>query len=55
MDCESCAYYYYDEELEEYICDADMDEDEYARLLSEHRECPYWRNADEYRVVRHQL
>ncbi|MBE5901106.1 MAG: hypothetical protein E7280_04275 [Lachnospiraceae bacterium] len=56
--CESCAYYYYDEEFDEYICDvgANMDEDDYARLLESHREsCPYYQNGDEYKIVRHQM
>ena len=46
----------YDEEMEEYVCDVDMDEDDYARLLtSEYRECPYYQRNDEYKVVRHQM
>ena len=54
--CETCAYYVYDEEFDEYVCDVDMDEDDAARLISGHsRECPYWRNGDEYETVRHQM
>lgn len=53
--CETCAYYYYDEEYECYVCDMDLDEDEYQRFLSGSRgECPYYRSGDEYEVVRHQ-
>ena len=56
MECETCANYFYDEEYEEYICDANMDEDDYARLLAGKREsCPYYRNGDEYMVVRKQM
>ena len=45
--CETCAYYVYDEEFEEYFCDVDMDEDDMARLVSGHyRECPFWNNVD---------
>jgi len=56
MNCENCAYYIYDEEIEDYICDADMDEDDYAALLeSRSKSCPYWQNGDEYAVVRHQM
>ena len=56
MNCETCAYYEYDEEFEDYYCSADMDEDEYARLLmSGGKSCPLWRNGDEYAVVRHQI
>lgn len=56
MNCETCAYYVFDEEYEEYICSADMDEDDYARLVQDRRgSCPFWRNGDEYAVVRHQI
>ena len=35
---------------------ADMDEDDYARLIQEgSRKCPFWRNGDEYAVVRKQI
>ncbi len=54
--CEQCAYFAYDEEYEEYICEADMDEDDYSRLVSgNYRSCPFYRNGDEYAVVRHQM
>ena len=54
--CAACAYYIYDEEYEEYYCDIDMDEDKYMRLISDrHYRCPYYRNGDEYRVVRKQM
>ena len=57
MECDTCANYFYDEDYEDYICDVDMDEDDYARLFSGKREesCPYYRNGDEYRVVRKQM
>ncbi len=57
MECDTCANYFYDEEQEEYICDVDMDEDDYARLFLGKRKtsCPYYRNGDEYRVVRKQM
>ncbi len=54
--CDTCAYYAYDEEYEEYYCTVDMDEDDAAREFSEERNtCPYYRNGDEYAVVRHQM
>ena len=35
---------------------AEMDEDDYARLLQNtHRQCPFWRDGDDYAVVRHQI
>ena len=49
-------YYSYDEEYGDYICDADMDEDEFYRFLSDrHVQCPFYRNGDEYMVVRRQM
>ncbi len=54
--CETCAFYVYDEEFEDYYCDIDMDEDDAARLAaSPVGECPYYRNGDEYETVRHQI
>ena len=56
MSATSCANYVYDEESESYYCDVNLDEDEYYRFIStEYKECPYYRNGDEYRVVRHQM
>lgn len=53
--CESCTYFTYDEDYESYVCDINMDEDEYMRLISDqHYQCPYYRNGDEYMVVRKQ-
>ncbi len=53
--CEDCAYLYYDEEYGDYVCDADMDEDDYGRLVANSREsCPMYVDGDEYKVVRHQ-
>ena len=54
--CDTCAYCGYDEDYGEYVCDIDMDEDEYIRFLSDHHsQCPYYRNGDEYLVVRSQM
>ena len=54
--CSSCAYLSYDEEYDEYVCDCQMDEDDFYRIRqSESRSCPYYRNGDEYLVVRKQL
>lgn len=55
-DCDTCAFYTYDEEYDEYLCEVDMDEDDYARFLEGHyRHCPFYRNGDEYAIVRHQM
>ncbi len=54
--CDDCAYNEYDEEDEEYYCSVDMDEDDYYRFISGgHKECPFYKNGDEYAVVRHQI
>ena len=53
--CEECAYYAYDEDYDEYFCEADLDEDEMIRLMqSGSGACPFFRRDDEYGVVRHQ-
>ncbi len=52
--CDSCAYLSYDEEYEEYVCDVDMDEDELCRFLAQGKNCPFYRDGDEYKMVRHQ-
>lgn len=55
MDCENCAYYAYDEEFEEYFCEAVLDEDEVYRLSQNgYKKCPYFRDGDEYKIVRKQ-
>ena len=48
-----CAW---DDDYGDYVCEADMDEDDYVRLQTDsHSVCPYYQNGDEYIVVRHQL
>ena len=54
--CDYCNNMVYDEDTEQFVCDVDMDEDDYARLLtSEYKECPYYQSNDEYKIVRHQM
>ena len=54
--CDYCNNLVYDEEIEGYVCDVDMDEDDYARLLSSsYKQCPYYQSNDEYKIVRHQM
>ena len=56
LDCETCVYYDYDETEDMYFCSVDMDEDDFYRLLSDQRkECPYYRDGDESRIVRKQM
>lgn len=53
--CDTCAYLEYDEEFEEYVCTVDMDEDDYSRFsYGAGTACPYYRNGDEYSIVRKQ-
>jgi hypothetical protein len=56
LPCEYCCYFTYDEETEEWVCDVNMDEDDYSRLMTNHfKECPFFKDGDEYKVVRHQM
>ena len=53
--CEQCSYYDYDEYSEEYICSANMDEDEFMRFISGPGSyCPYFDPYDEYKIVSRQ-
>ena len=54
-ECESCGYYDYDEEYDEYYCMMDLDEDEVYRIsASRSRHCPYYRQGDDYTLARKQ-
>ena len=58
--CDTCLYHSYDDVSAEYFCDYDIDEDEMARLAMEpthkrEKSCPYYRDGDEYKTVRHQM
>ena len=54
--CDTCLYYIYDEDFEAYMCDMDMDEDDYAHLMTDSAFCcPYYQNDNEYAVVKKQL
>ena len=56
MICDTCANWVYDEEYEDYTCQMDLDEDEVYRFYaSPEGEGRYYRNGDEYAVVRHQM
>ena len=51
--CESCVWYSYDEEYDDFVCEMDLDEDEMARFLSSQAgDCPYWRPGDDYHTAR---
>ena len=55
MICDTCANYVYDEDWECYTCMVNMDEDDYGRMMQSSKECPYYQDDDEYKVVRHQM
>lgn len=54
--CESCEFYDYDEELDAYVCDVRLDEDEMGDFLGRNTgSCPYYRFYDEYKSVHKQI
>ncbi len=54
--CDTCAYLVYDDDMEEYVCDVNIDEDDYSRLSERSfKACPYYSEGNEYKVVRHQM
>ncbi|MBR1739795.1 MAG: hypothetical protein IJ737_05820 [Ruminococcus sp.] len=53
--CNTCINNVYDEELQYYYCQAQLDEDEVYRLMNDRRSsCPYYRPDDDYLIVRKQ-
>lgn len=55
-DCDSCLYYYYDEEYDCYCCDINLDEDELAHFMrNDAYNCPYYKLGNEYSIVRKQM
>lgn len=53
--CETCVFYLYDEEYDDYVCDMDLDEDEMVCFLaSDTWSCPFWRPGDDYLTARKQ-
>ena len=54
-ECDTCWYYDYDEEYDEYFCMMDLDEDEvYRFFVTPQRRCPYYRQGDDYTLARRQ-
>lgn len=54
-ECETCWYYDYDEEYDEYFCMMDLDEDEYYRFIASNQaRCPYYKQGDDYTLARRQ-
>ena len=53
--CDSCANFVYDEELEYNVCLVDLDEDELYRFMQGGNfSCPYYTPFDEYKIVEKQ-
>ncbi len=54
--CEDCEFYDFDEELDAYVCDLSLDEDEMINFISGNTgRCPYYRYYDEYKSVHKQI
>ena len=54
--CESCEFYDFDEEWDEYVCSMSLDEDEMIDFLGGNtNRCPYYRYYDEYKSVHKQI
>jgi len=53
--CESCAYFDYDDEYDCYMCTINIDQDDCGSMFGSHRNsCPYYSYYDEYKIVRKQ-
>ena len=55
--CDNCMYYEYDFDYEEYCCSQScLDEDDIAKMaMDSHYHCPYYREGNEYTIVRKQI
>ena len=54
-ECDTCWYFDYDEEYDEYYCMMDLDEDEVYRFFTGvNHHCPYYRQGDDYTLARRQ-
>ena len=54
--CESCEFYDYDEDLDAYVCNVNLDQDEMLNFIGGNtRSCPYYRFYDEYKSVHKQI
>lgn len=53
--CESCEFFDYNEDTDQYECTVSLDEDDFYRFsMGQTRECPYYRFYDEYKSVQKQ-
>lgn len=53
--CDTCEFFDWDEDLQRYVCIANLDEDEYYRVNSSPSgRCPFYKFYDEYKSVQKQ-
>ena len=53
--CDTCVFYTYDEYEDYYYCSVNLDEDEmYSFIKGTVKNCPYYRDNDDYKIVRKQ-
>ena len=53
--CETCEFYDWDEDMQENVCIANLDEDEFYRIIATRQtRCPYYRQGDDYTLARRQ-
>lgn len=53
--CETCEYFDWDDDIQDNVCFAKLDEDEYYRLsYSPAGNCPFYKYYDEYKSVQKQ-
>jgi hypothetical protein len=53
--CENCGNYVFDDEMDCYVCEANLDEDDMRHFLTANtKNCPYFTFYDEYGIVRKQ-
>ncbi len=51
--CETCEFYDWDDDMQENVCIANLDEDEFYRMMSSPR-CPFYKYYNEYKSVQKQ-
>lgn len=55
MECETCYYNDYDEELDCCVCLMEIDQDDAARIMEQAKgRCPFYRKGDDYYLARKQ-
>ena len=52
--CETCAYFDYDDEADSYVCTINLDEDDVYSFYESRTACPYYSFYDEYKLVHKQ-